>query len=215
MKTFIHVSALSADLESESRWSRTKAMGEIAVREEFPEAIIIKPNVLFGREDRFLNRIGTALSLPAASLYGYNIINGGVNLVQPVHAPDVAQAMKQIIYNYREFEGKTFQLSGPEDYSHKEIVEFVADITCRNTHLFDISEQNARLKGRFIEQLINPIWTTDMLDQMLEDNVFRPDTDMMSFDDLNITPGSMERLAFDYLHRFRVGGHFARADGYH
>lgn len=39
VKTFIHMSALSADLESQSVWSQTKARGEIAVREEFPEAV--------------------------------------------------------------------------------------------------------------------------------------------------------------------------------
>lgn len=32
-----------------------QAVGEIAVRDEFPEAIIMKPSEIFGREDRFFN----------------------------------------------------------------------------------------------------------------------------------------------------------------
>ena len=105
VKSLIHVSALSADLDSKSAWSRTKAQGELAVREEFPEAVIVKPATLFGHEDRFLNWIGESLKrlpkktlIPTRGVIVFPLLNGGENLVQPVWSGDVAKAVSQIIF---------------------------------------------------------------------------------------------------------------------
>ncbi|CAN0485601.1 unnamed protein product, partial [Laminaria digitata] len=57
VKNFVHVSALAADLESPSRWAQTKAEGELAVKEAFPEATIVRPAKLFGNDDRLLTWI--------------------------------------------------------------------------------------------------------------------------------------------------------------
>lgn len=96
VETFIHVSALSADINSSSKWSQTKALGEIAVREEFPEAIIVRPATIFGHEDRFLNRIAETIHALPRNIFP--LINNGNTLVQPVFAGDVAKAIVQIIY---------------------------------------------------------------------------------------------------------------------
>lgn len=53
----VHVSALNAAADSPSRFLQTKAAGEAAVREHFPEATIIRPAKMFGHEDRLINRI--------------------------------------------------------------------------------------------------------------------------------------------------------------
>ena len=100
VKAFIHVSALSADLESESRWSQSKAKGEIAVREAFPEAVIVRPAKVFGHEDRFLN----AYAYWGRRLGYFPVIDDGSALIQPVYASDVGKALMTIIrvryYNY-------------------------------------------------------------------------------------------------------------------
>ncbi|XP_071482749.1 NADH dehydrogenase [ubiquinone] 1 alpha subcomplex subunit 9, mitochondrial-like, partial [Diadema antillarum] len=65
----IHVSALGADLASPSKFLRTKAAGEKVVREQFPEAIIIRPAQMFGREDRFFNHFANQRFFGGVPLY--------------------------------------------------------------------------------------------------------------------------------------------------
>lgn len=114
VKTFIHMSALAADANSTSKWARTKAQGEVAVRNKFSDAvstlfcvliaifnrilpffqIIIKPAPIFGAEDRLLNWIGETIN----RLDFFPLLNSGANVIQPVYSVDVAKAIMQIIY---------------------------------------------------------------------------------------------------------------------
>lgn len=209
---FIQVSALSADVKSISEWSRTKARGEEAVRKIYPDAVIVKLNTVFGPEDRFLNIFAEVTK----RLPFFPLINNGSNVVQPVYVNDVAKGLHEIIKEFDEHRGKIFQFSGPADYTYKEIAEFVQDVILTRKPLIDFPVSTAELAGTVIEQLISPVWTKDMTAQVLEDVV--PDkigAEFASFKDLNVAPESMDRLAFDYLHRFRKGGHFALVKGYH
>ncbi|OXB52993.1 hypothetical protein ASZ78_014777, partial [Callipepla squamata] len=61
VETFIHISHLNTTTKSPSKYLRSKAVGEIAVREEFPDALIMKPSEVSGREDRFLNHYASTL----------------------------------------------------------------------------------------------------------------------------------------------------------
>ena len=56
VKRLVHISALGADPASESAYGRTKGQGEQAVRAAFPDATILRPSIMFGPEDRFVNR---------------------------------------------------------------------------------------------------------------------------------------------------------------
>lgn len=93
VKGFVHVSALSANEKSASRWSQTKALGEAAVKKAFPEAVIVKLATVFGPEDRFLNWIAEA----SDKLPFFPVINNGSNLVQPIYANDVAKGIMEIL----------------------------------------------------------------------------------------------------------------------
>lgn len=211
VSSFIHVSALSADLESKSRWSRTKAEGEIAVREAFPDSIIVKPATIFGPEDRFLNWIAqTNHRFPF-----FPLLNNGQTLVQPIHSIDVGKALMAIVDNCDEFAGKTFQLAGPAEYTFKEVAEYVSDVTMVRSSLVDVPVPVASAVGSFVEQLVQPVLTADHVAQMMEDVLPRADKDWLTMADLDIQPASMDRVAFEFLHRFRTGGHFRLAKGYH
>lgn len=210
VKSFIHISALSADLESSSKWCQTKAKGELAVREEFPEAVIVKVATMFGAEDRFLNWIAeTADRLPFMP-----ILNDGRTLIQPVHSVDVAKALMTIVRKADTFAGKTFQLVGPHEYSYKEVYEFVTDITTKKKPMINIPTAVAAGIGKFSQELINPVWTEDFAAQLCEDILPQDDMGYLGFEELDIEPSSMDKIAFDYLHRFRPGGHFATVEGY-
>lgn len=211
VKAFIHVSALAADLESSSKWSQSKARGELAVREEFPEAIIVKAGTVFGAEDRFLNWIAEV----ADRLPFMPILNDGKTLVQPVHSVDVGKALMQIALKNKKYAGKTFQLVGPAEYSYKEVYEFVTDITTKKKPMIDIPVPVASLVGRFSQELINPVWTEDFAAQLCEDVLPQEGMGYLGFEDLKIDPVSMDKVAFDYLHRYRPGGHFSSVQGYY
>jgi len=211
VKGLVHVSALAADLNSESEWSRTKAQGEHAVRAEFPEAIIVRPSTVFGPEDKFLNLVGAATEhLPFLPM-----VNGGRNRVQPVHVNDVGTALNRIINGYANLEGETFVLAGPEEYTYREIVEFVMDLTGNHTSMVDVPTPFISGFAGLYEKWVQPVFTADLVKRMSEDNVFLPYDNLRTFADLGIVPGSMEEHAFDYMHRFRQGGHFKMVEGYY
>ena len=214
VKSFIHVSALSASPTSLSEWSRSKARGELAVREEFPDAIIVRPATVFGPEDRFLNWIAEACD----RLPYFPIVNGGSSLVQPVFCNDIGHGLMEIINNKEQFAGATFQLTGPEEYTYKEVVELVTDVTGKKTPMLEVPLPLAKLAGQFFEQTISPFVTPDMVDQMREDVVaIKPmgnEAPLLTLADLGIDASSMDKTAFDFLHCFRPGGHFMVVEGY-
>lgn len=211
IETLIHVSALSADANSTSAWSRSKAAGELAVREEFPDAIIVKPSTIFGPEDRFLNLIATI----NADSPVVPIVNNGDTLVQPVYSLDVAKALHTIVQNHRSFKGATFQLTGPAEYSYREIVEFVQDVSTVTKPIMAVPDSGMNFAGKVFDTFIAPIHTPDMVAQMNEDCVAIEGKGYKTLEDLGIEPSSMDKYSFDFLHRFRPGGHFTMVQGYH
>jgi hypothetical protein len=106
-------------------------------------------------------------------------------------------------------------LAGPNEYSYKEMVEFVNDVGDMEANLVSVPVSFAKAFGRANEFMNGPIVTADGVEQMLEDNVARTDPNLLTFKDLDIEPVAVDKVAFDYLARFRAGGHFRVVAGYH
>jgi len=64
----VQVSGLGSDETSPVDYNRTKAGGEAAVRAAFPAATIVRPSVLFGEDDAFLNLFGGLIAPDAGTL---------------------------------------------------------------------------------------------------------------------------------------------------
>ena len=77
----VHVSAIGADAESEARYARTKGEGEAAVRAAFPNATIVRPSLVFGREDRFTNRFAEMITRAGERFAGRDAVPDGVEAV--------------------------------------------------------------------------------------------------------------------------------------
>ncbi|XP_033370421.1 NADH dehydrogenase [ubiquinone] 1 alpha subcomplex subunit 9, mitochondrial isoform X2 [Parus major] len=107
VEKFIHISHLNANMKSPSKYLRVKAVGEEVVREEFPDAIILKPSEMFGREDRFLNHYANMRWFGGVPL----IALGKKTVKQPVYVVDVAKAIINAIKN-PDAKGKTYALAG-------------------------------------------------------------------------------------------------------
>ena len=93
IKHFVHLSAIGADENSPSAYARSKAAGEKALWEIYPDAVIFRPSIVFGPEDDFFNRFGAMAQLfPVLPLVG-----GGQTKFQPVYVDDVALAIANAV----------------------------------------------------------------------------------------------------------------------
>ena len=87
LKSLVHISAIGADENSSSIYSSTKAKGENAIFSNFPNAVVLRPSIVFGQEDQFFNRFAKMATMaPILPLIG------ATTKFQPVFVDDVAKA---------------------------------------------------------------------------------------------------------------------------
>jgi len=219
VKKLIHVSALGADINSPSKYSQSKAMGENAVWQAFPNATILRPSVIFGAEDQFFTLFaGMTRFTPFMPVIGAPVFpkiswiggptpiaidffgKGGAKF-QPVFVDDVAAAIQCATMN-DQCAGQTYELGGPSTYSYKSLMELVLSVTKRQRILTPLPFGMASFIAWFLQKLPKPILTCDQITLMQTDNVV--DRDAKTFADLNIIPTSAETILPTYLERFRV-----------
>ena len=148
----IHVSAIGADENSPSHYARSKAAGEKLVLAAVPSAVILRPSVLFGPEDDFLNKFAAMARLsPALPLVG-----GGHTRFQPIFAGDVAGAVMAAIEG-RARDGSTYELGGPEVKSFRELMQFVLATIERRRLLLPIPFALAKLQAAFLQLMPKPL----------------------------------------------------------
>lgn len=196
---FLQVSAIGADPQSPAAYARTKAAGEAAVLQAFPEATVIRPSILFGPEDDFFNRFAAmARVLPALPLIG-----GGRTRFQPAYVGDVAEAMARALDNPATC-GRTYELGGPKAYSFRQLLEILLKEINRRRLLLPLPFPLARLEATFLELLPKPLLTRDQVRLLERDNVVMPG--VLGFADLGIQPTALEIVVPTYLARYRPGG---------
>lgn len=195
---FVHISAIGADPASPSGYGRSKAAGEAAVRAAFPEAVILRPSIVFGPEDAFFNRFaGMAAWMPALP-----VISGQTKL-QPVYVGDVADAVMAAIAN-PDAAGKVFELGGPRATSFQDLLGWILRQTGRKRCLVPLPDAVARLQATVLERLPGKMLTRDQLLMLQRDNVVA--SDALGLAALGITPTPIERVVPEYLRRYRPGG---------
>jgi NADH dehydrogenase len=200
----VHLSAIGADAESDSDYAMTKAQGEAAMREAFPNTVILRPSIIFGPEDGFFNKFAQmARFLPALPLVG-----GGKTRFQPVFVGDVAQAIVSSL-DSADARGRTYELGGPTTYSFKELLQLILKETGRRRALVPLPFGLATIKAAFLQILPKPLLTIDQVKLLKTDNVVAPTAAGLS--DLGITPTSVEAVIPSYLWRFRAKGEYADA----
>jgi uncharacterized protein YbjT (DUF2867 family) len=201
----IHTSAIGADEKSSSLYAQAKARGEQAVRAASPDAVIVRPSVVFGPEDDFFNRFASlARFLPALPLVG-----GGHTRLQPVYAVDVGEAIAHLVET-GEGAGRTYEFGGPEVRTMREIMEYVLAVTERSRMLVPLPFGLAKAKAWFLQFLPNPPLTPEQVELLRSDNVVSEHAirDHRTLQGLGITPASYEAIVPSYLWRFRRSGQF-------
>jgi uncharacterized protein YbjT (DUF2867 family) len=202
--SLIHVSTMNISVDSLSAYARSKAEGEIALREEFPQATLIKPSLVFGPEDQFFNKFaGLARILPFLPLIG-----GGHTKFQPVFAGDVADAIVKCAEDPAT-RGKSYELGGPAVYSFKDMLQVILRETGRKRLLVPVPFWLASIKAVFLQFLPGKLLTPDQVKFLRTDNVVTPGA--LTLTDLGIAPASLEAVAPAYLWRFRAKGQYENA----
>jgi NADH dehydrogenase len=201
-EAMVHVSAIGADANSSSKYARSKAVGEAAVRAAFPEATILRPSVLFGANDSFFNKFASlALISPVLPLIG-----GGATKFQPVYVDDVADAIMASIENPAA-RGQTYELGGPTVYSFRALMEMILKETNRKACLVNLPFWGASIKATFLELLPNPMLTRDQVELLKTDNVVSEGAKTLA--DLGIEATPVEMIVPTYLDKFRPGGRYS------
>lgn len=202
----VHLSAIGASAASESIYARTKAAGEAGILAHFPQAIILRPSVIFGAEDQFFNRFaGMARLSPAIPVVG------GATRFQPVHVDDVAQAAAKAAMGLAE--PGIYELGGPEVASFRELMALMLRVIRRRRLILGIPFGIASVMAavmEFVETitfgLVPPQITRDQVRSLRSDNVVS--VGARTFSDLGIDPVAMEAVLPDYLWRFRTAGQY-------
>ncbi len=206
IKNIIHLSAIGADKQSNIAYQRTKAEGEEAVLAAVPEAIILRPSIIFGAEDNFFNLFaGIATKTPVLPLIG-----GGKTLFQPIYVGDVAEVVARTI-DGELAAGKTYELGGPDVASFKTCLELMLEITQRKPMLLSVPFALAKLKAAFLQLLPKPLLTVDQVRMLEKDNIVseKAKQEGRTLDGLGIQGQAMNVILPTYLERFRPYGQFA------
>ncbi|MDH3739282.1 MAG: sugar nucleotide-binding protein, partial [Alphaproteobacteria bacterium] len=195
---------IGAHTSAWSEYQRTKGAGEAKLRENYPEATIMRPSIVFGPEDGFFNMFGMlARYLPVLPLYG-----GGKTRFQPVYVGDVAAAIVNALTDANAV-GKTYELGGPAVYTYAELMELILQHTGRNRLLLPVPFFIGEIQGMFLGMLPRKLLTRDQILSLKTDSVVGESA--LTLADLGVQPTALEAILPTYLSRHRRGGRLGRA----
>lgn len=203
----VHISAIGADIEADSLYGQSKGQGEAGVQEHFPDAVILRPSVIFGPEDKFFNRFaGMARLGPVLPVVGAN------TRFQPIFVGDVAQAA--VMGAQGAAAPGVYELGGPHIHTFRELMEQMLHIIRRRRMIMNIPFAMANIMAVLMEfgqtvtlGLVPAQITRDQVKTLRSDNVVS--SGARGLDDLGIEPTALAAVLPDYLWRFRASGQYA------
>jgi uncharacterized protein YbjT (DUF2867 family) len=198
--SLVHISAIGADPDSDAEYGQSKAAGEAAVRAAFPSATILRPSIVFGREDQFINRFaGLIRMLPVVPVIGAD------TKFQPVFVGDVAKAVAAALSGKG---GETLELGGPETFSMLELNRWIAAAIGRDPVFAPVPDFAAELLAKFTGWLPGAPITMDQFRMLGSDNVVTGTDGLAAF---GIVPTPLDAVAHDWLNIYRKHGRFGQA----
>ena len=204
----VQISSIGADAEAESEYGRTKAAGEAAVLAAFPNAVILRPSVIFGSEDAFFNRFaGMSRMGPILPVVGAS------TLFQPVFVDDVAKAA--VLGATGAAAPGVYELGGPDIASFRDLMKQMLAVVQRGRLIMNIPFVFATIMAAGFDFLSfvtgglisNGVLTRDQVKSLQSDNVVADGA--KTFADLGIKPVTMESVLPEYLWRYRPSGQYA------
>ena len=191
VRRLVHVSALGADAHAPSDYQQTKALGERVVEQSGLAWTILRPSVVFGRGDSFLNLFASLCRhLPLLPL------SGASTRFAPVWVEDVARAIAACLERPATI-GQVLELAGPNSYTLAELVRYVGEVTGHPRTVIPLPAALAMLQASVMECLPGPtLISRDNVRSLQVDNV-----SLAPFpaDLLGFTPSALEAVVPGYL----------------
>ena len=193
----VHISAIGADAQSDAEYGQSKAGGEAAVHAAFPAAVILRPSIVFGREDQFINRFaGLIRMLPVVPVIG------AATKFQPVFAGDVAKAVAAALVHQ---DGRVLELGGPEIFSMMELNRWIAKAIGRDPLFVDVPDIAAKMLAKGTGWMPGAPITDDQFKMLGRDNVVTGTDGLAAY---GIVPTPLDVIAADWLNIYRKHGRF-------
>jgi NADH dehydrogenase len=193
----VHISAIGADAHSNAEYGQSKAGGEAAVRAAFPSAVILRPSIVFGREDQFINRFaGLIRMLPVVPVIG------AATRFQPVFVGDVAKAVAAALAHQG---GRILELGGPEIFSMMELNRWIAKAIGRTPLFVEVPDIAAKMLAKGTGWMPGAPITEDQYKMLGSDNVVTGTDGLAAY---GIVPTPIDVIAADWLDIYRKHGRF-------
>ena len=177
---YIHVSAISADVNSSSKFLATKAAGEEVVRDIIPNTTIVRPSRIYGSgEDKFLQPMASSPFMLGA--------NEGNQVMYPTSVNDLATALEKIIYDDATA-GSLYELYGPDKFTLGEIHHYIKEAIMKPYQLVNLPKPIAMLVAEVLQRIVywQGVTTPDQVERMFIDEVHTKGA--KTYADLGITP---------------------------
>ncbi len=204
VRGLVHVSAIGADRASASAYARSKAAGEEAVEAAFPRATILRPSIVFGREDQFVNRFAAMV----ASAPVVPVLRAPAKF-QPVYVGDLAKAVVAALADPERFAGHTYDLGGPDTVSMGALVRWIARTIERSPMIVDLPDGVGGMIASLGFLPGAPI-TRDQWAMLQTDNVVAPGARTIA--EFGVEPTPIGTVAPGWLVQYRKHGRFGRRD---
>ena len=212
VKKFIHISSIGADQKSDSDYAKSKGIGETKILNAFPDAIILRPSIVFGSEDQFFN-LFSKISCISPILP----IVGGDTKFQPVYVDDIAKLVEKIIEiekSTSEKNNSIYELGGPDIMSFHSLMLKMLTFIYRKRLIVNLPFWVAKIMCPIIFILhklsfnkIPLLITEDSIKQLKNDNIVSKK--FLGFEDFGIKPKSMDLILPSYLKHYRPRGNFS------
>ncbi len=189
----IHISALAIQNSQNSKYAKSKLEAEKFVLENFVNATILRPSIVFGKKDNFFNKFAqmarTSPFLP--------LINDGKSKFQPIYVEDLTTIICKSIDNLKT-KGKCYEIGGNKIYSFKELLELVLSYVGKERRFVNISFCQASLIAIFLEVFTKKILTKDQVELLKTDNIL---SDESFKKDFQINLKSVEEIVPTYINQ--------------
>ncbi|RDC60898.1 NADH:ubiquinone reductase (H(+)-translocating) [Alteripontixanthobacter maritimus] len=194
---FVQISAIAANADSEAEYSRAKALGEKLVRQQFPAATILRPSIIFGEDDNFLNMFGGLIrNFPVLPVFAPDAE------LQLLYVDDLAEAVANALGAPGKYGGKTYELGGPEKLTMLEINRRIADAQGRKRAFIEMPDT---VSGMFAALPGTPM-DTDQWTMLRQGNVVSGE--FSGIEKLGITPRPLGLFLDRWMTRYQKRGRF-------
>jgi NADH dehydrogenase len=179
VRSLIHISALNVNKITNSNYAYSKSLGEAGIKKHFPEAIIVRPGVVFGKGDNFTNFFCNMSKFsPFLPLIGTPKIDLSKNLIsifnfkkrvkfQPLYVGDLSK----FLINVTNKKNKIYDLAGPSVLSFNEIFDLILNFKKRKRLYIPVPFFEAKILAFFLEFFPKPLLTRDQINLLQHDSV--------------------------------------------